>query len=313
MIAYFTTATTSYLPRALALAESLRRHHPGSRLTVGLVDRLEGAADTLDLRSVEIMSAEELGVPDLARRARRYDATELVTSLKPWFAERLLDRGAEAVIFLDPDTWLTAPLDALEQEIARASLVLTPHWLTPLGPDQIDRERRMLRAGVFNTGVMAISGSSEGRRFLAWWRSRLDRTCRSDPKRGYFVDQAIVNLAPIYFSDVLVCRDPGVNVAWWNLYERPVGWSGARFHAGDAPLRLFHFSRFDPCRPEALDSLVRSSGEPATPGLVALCDAYAARLLAHGHAALRGRPCALAPPVTGSRGLLGRLRRATRR
>ena len=49
-------------------------------------------------------------------------------------------------------------------------------------------------------------------------------------------------------------RDPGFNVAYWNLPTRPVSPSAtARWYVkGDVPLRLFHFSGFDPARPHVL-------------------------------------------------------------
>ena len=65
--------------------------------------------------------------------------------------------------------------------------------------------------------------------------------CRHDVAEGLHYDQRWLDLVPAYFDDVHVFRDPAVNVAHWNLPDRDL-----------STCLLFHFSGYDPDRPEVV-------------------------------------------------------------
>src|SRR6202011_462567 len=92
-----------------------------------------------------------------------------------------------------------------------------------------------------------------------------------------------MDFAPGLVHDLHVLRDPGYNVAYWNLPTRAVRRAGEGYTADGGPLRFFHFSGYDPERPDELSrhqNRIRLSEEPA---LRELCDSYRAALLAHGY------------------------------
>ena len=307
----FTICAANYLARARALGTSLRRHHPEARFVVGLVDRLGEAGRHVDLSGCEILEVEALGLAPLAEMRERYEVLELLMALKPFYLERLLEEsGVERLIYLDTDTRLYAPLDPVHEALRGAAIVLTPHLLTP---PSVDFERAVMRYGVFNLGFVALARTPEASAFLAWWRSRLLRDCLERVSKGWYLDQLVVNPAPVYFPGAAVLRDPGVNVAWWNLYERPLARRGDSYAVGDgAPLRLFHFSHYDPCDPKAFAKLAERARAPLGEVAEELYRAYGEELLANGHRALRERAWALAPaaaPAGEGRALGKRLRR----
>ena len=77
---------------------------------------------------------------------------------------------------------------------------------------------------------------------LRWWERRCLDLGFSEGRSGLFVDQKWMNLAPGLF-DVAVLRDPGLNLAYWNLHERTLHPDGTvEGPASSAPLRFFHFS-----------------------------------------------------------------------
>jgi len=88
--------------------------------------------------------------------------------------------------------------------------------------------------------------------FLSWWRERMRLRCERSPGQGLLHDQRWIDYGPAFVDRVAVVRDPGVNVAYWNLPERPIDRVDGRFTAAGAPLRLFHFSGFDPSTPKVL-------------------------------------------------------------
>ena len=58
--------------------------------------------------------------------------------------------------------------------------------------------------------------------------------------------QRWLDLAPVFFEDIAILREPIYNVATWNLTHRPVAGSLERgFTINGEPLSFYHFSGFD--------------------------------------------------------------------
>lgn len=225
-----------------------------------LVDDPEAATETSG-ESFGLLALDDLplGPEWFAAMTLYYDVTELSTALKPWVLEAVASGtgdgpGPAAVAYLDPDTELFAPLDDLWATAAAGEVVLTPHTLEPFPRDGLlMAERTLLQAGAYNLGFVALPAGEVGRRLLHWWQERLRFDSLVAPEEWLFTDQLWMTLAPSLFP-VHVVRDPGVNVAYWNLHERPLAVrDGVRF-AGEAPLRLFHYSGIDPARPHLLSA-----------------------------------------------------------
>ncbi|MFX8895502.1 hypothetical protein ABTM96_20420, partial [Acinetobacter baumannii] len=62
--------------------------------------------------------------------------------------------------------------------------------------------------------------SSETFQFLNWWSDRLIDQCYYNFAEGMGVDQAWLNIVPLFFKEVCVANHKGLNVAYWNLHER---------------------------------------------------------------------------------------------
>src|SRR5215468_1634567 len=228
---FFTLCSTNYLAQARVLGDSLLRWNPGIRFVVGLVDRLETRLPGVIPEEWEVLEVEQLGIAAFDEMCRRYDILELNTAVKPFYFQHFLksDR-VERVIYLDPDIMVFDSLGPIENSLRQASLVLTPHALTPLpaeppvGTFIVDgrrvSERLFLSTGVYNLGFLGVARSSESARCLAWWRERVQLSCLAERAYGLFVDQLWMNLAPVFFDHVEVLRHPGCNVAYWNLHER---------------------------------------------------------------------------------------------
>src|SRR5581483_2467759 len=127
-------------------------------------------------------------------------------------------------------------------------------------------------------------------RLLDWWAERLATDCLVAPERGYFVDQRWMDFAPGLVTSLHVLRDPGYNVAYWNLSSRDVRAAGDRYEVNGRPLRFFHFSGYDPATPHKLSKHQDRIELDDQPVLRALCDGYGRALEAEGHAEWRTRP-----------------------
>jgi hypothetical protein len=250
-----TIADCAFVARARVLGASLREVHPELRLHLLLL------ADRRPRRGVRLRRepfAEVRGLADPARShlrmtAFRYAGRGAAAAVKATALRALLARGHRRVLFLDADTVVTDRLDRLLDPPSGAPIVLTPHLLEPAGTaDARERERVLLRAGVLNAGAVSVAPGPAADAFLAWWEQRLRDHCIADPNNGIHLDQRWLDFAPGMFDGVELHRDPGVNVAYWNLHERPVRVERGRITAGGEPCRLLHASGYDVRRPDRL-------------------------------------------------------------
>lgn len=248
---YCTIVAQNYLPQALALYSSIRTHEPATELVLLVID-----ADRKDLEAgrpgLRVVSAADIGLSpyEFDMVAAIYDVVELSTSVKPLLLRSLLN-DHEYAAYLDPDTYLVAPLSDLQSATASNPIQLTPHFLSPIPPgSSYVSEVHSLTVGVHNLGFCAVGRGSED--FLDWWWSHLARECLIYPLLGIFVDQKWTDVGGNLFQAQSL-RHPGYNVGPWNLHERTITREGETLIVNGAwPLRLVHFSGFNPLDPEAI-------------------------------------------------------------
>jgi hypothetical protein len=244
----FTSISLNYADRAMLLASTIKAHHPEWLLWLFISDRIPRDFDISPLADYfdRIQWIEELEIPDIIPWIFGHDVVELCTAVKGQILCNLLNQGFEKVVYLDPDIALLDSLDPVIELLERNSVILTPHLLAAETDDGaiVDNEIGTLVHGTYNLGFLAVRADPDGRACAEWWRDRLMRYCVDDPSRGLFTDQRWCDLIPGLFDRVHVLRDPGYNVASWNLNQRPIQirQDGAITVAG-APLRFFHFSK----------------------------------------------------------------------
>ena len=146
--------------------------------------------------------------------------------------------------YLDPDIEVYADFAPLLEDAA--DLTLVPHFLSDIPADgERPSTYDVLMAGLYNLGFCSARPTSSA--FLGWWAGRMQFECRNDHRRGYFTDQKILDMAPLK-ARVQVLRDPGMDVAYWNLHERRVvareGTWGVEHEGRRSTLYFFHFSGF---------------------------------------------------------------------
>ncbi|MEA2195446.1 MAG: hypothetical protein QOG42_1880 [Solirubrobacteraceae bacterium] len=284
-----TIIAANYAPFARVLAESFREHHPESRVFVLVIDDVEGFLDPAS-EPFEIVRPQDLSIAEFDRMAALYSILEMSTAVKPWLLRYLLDeRGAEALVYLDPDIEVFDRLDELEALLHEHRLVVTPHLTAPMPRDGLrPSETDILTAGSYNLGFIGLAPGPDTDALLDWWAERLATDCIVAPERGFFVDQRWMDFAPGLVPSFHVLRDPGYNVAYWNLPSRDVERAGDGWTVNGRPLRFFHYSGFDPTRPGVLSKHQNRIELSDRPALRELCERYAESLLARTPA--RSRP-----------------------
>ena len=250
----FTSCSYSYLNRARVLASSLKRQHPDWVLWLVMTDKApEGFDfDIADEQFDRLLTAEDMFGAETESWLFGHDIVEACTAVKGRACVHILAQpGCEKLVYFDPDIAVFNPMTAVIDLLDSHSIVLTPHQTDP--EPKLDRtavrdnEIASLNYGVFNLGFVAIANDAEGRRFAQWWDDRLHDWCHDRLDIGLFVDQKWCNLVPCFFDGVKVLRDPGYNVASWNLSQRRMCYDhDGRALINDVPLRFYHFTKLGP-------------------------------------------------------------------
>jgi glycosyltransferase involved in cell wall biosynthesis len=293
-----TIVARNYLAYARVLAGSFFTHHPTGECFVLVIDDVAGEVDDTT-EPFEVVRPQDLAIERLEGMAAMYDVTELATAVKPWLLEYLLDSGDGAPIaYFDPDIRFYAPADEIERLAVDHELVLTPHITAPIPEDgKQPGELDLMASGTYNLGFVAMAQSPRTQELLRWWQKRLHYDCVIDHALGYFVDQRWFDLVPNTFAGTAVLRDPGMNMAYWNLHERTLSRDAeGNWLANGQPLRFFHFSGFDVDNPHLLSKHQTRTRLSEHPELAELCAEFAAEV--------RGqrRPGASAPYAWGTLG-----------
>jgi len=245
-----TVISKNYVSHARILAESFKKHHPGGRFFVLLCDRNDGHVDPAE-EPFEMVEVETIGIPDFRSMAFRYNVIELDTAVKPFFFRWLFDHfDIQKLVFFDPDILVTKRLDDLSRELDSCAIALVPHMTTPVDDGKTPSEQMILQAGIYNLGFLGMRRSKAVDDMLAWWQDRLAKYCYIRVEEGLFVDQKWMDMVPGYFPNVSILREPGYDVAYWNLHERTLEKVNGEWTANGKPLFFYHFSGYNPLLPE---------------------------------------------------------------
>jgi hypothetical protein len=241
-IDFCTIASANYLPRIRILQKSLATYAPTVTLHVllcewpDIVEQLSAQADFKFLAPNAVCA-------EWQTLAFQYEITEFNTALKPYLLEYLLNQHCDGAIYLDPDIEIFSSVDSIVSLLTEHDLVLTPHVCKPLAMDGhkpgIDDT---LRAGLYNLGFIGISGRPEARQALKWWKEVCRDYCLFDTEHRFFVDQFWAAALPAFIQKFYCLRDPGCNVAYWNIFQRPLANTANSWVVDEKPLIFFHFS-----------------------------------------------------------------------
>lgn len=236
-----------FLIQGMALADSLRRQDPASRLWILCLDAfthdyLRELADPAILP----VALEELEREDDELRAVRPQRTrvEYFFTLSPCWPRHLLRKHPEiaCITYVDADMYWFAPPAAALAELGDASILVTEHR----HPDYLRHHRRF---GRFNVGLLSFRNDPSGLACLDWWRNRCLEWCEDRVDGEKYADQRYLDQWPARFGSALhVCRRPGVNLAPWNWARHTFTRDDGELLVDGEPLELFHFARFRPER-----------------------------------------------------------------
>lgn len=283
----FTICAKNYLAQALTLRESFLKHNPSLNFFIFLADKIDGVEDVDG-----VVALDKSWIPDWVNMAFKYDVIEFNTSIKPFCFGKLFKDGYEKVIYLDPDIYVTRPLDFIYECLNDKSIVLTPHYCDIEEHfDGAVSEETFNKVGIYNLGFCALKNDKVGQEIAKWWQNRLQYKCYSQSSEGLFVDQKWMDYIPGFFPDATcVSSHYGMNVAIWNLHERELfidekqGYMIRRKKTGDEfPLLFFHFSGFDPFETTVINRRHPQFNVTTYPSFKPIIEEYRERVYANGY------------------------------
>jgi hypothetical protein len=291
----FTIISRNYAAQASALMKSLSVADPRVHRVVVVTDG-DLSPSFVDAEIVDVWAIGGIA----PAMALHYDALEFNTAVKPFAFKHLLDRAdVRSVTYLDPDILVFRPLVEVQEAVADASIALTPHLTRPLGSSGTPTDQTILQAGAYNLGFLAARPSADVIRLMDWWAEKCRLDCRVDFANGLFTDQKWMDLAPGLVDSSALLRAPDLNLAYWNLPTRVLQYDGSSWTVDGRSLTFFHFSGFDPKRPDQLSRYqTHVIVEPEGP-LAKLLELYARTLLSQGYQTWSSTPYGHAKLASG--------------
>lgn len=243
-----TVATANYIYWADVMFSHSRRIHPELRPTLLVADVSRAALDPVREMldpDVDVLCCDDLGFDFLADMRTYYGPLEFCSALKVLGLSYVL-RNEDACLFLDPDMVVHASLrEAVFDQ--PGEIVVSSHTMAPYPHDgALPDDLEPCLAGHINGGVFFARREQSGTPAIDWLIEKTRYEWFVAPDIGMYADQQWLSALPYFFRDrTTIVSDRGVNVAYWNLHERPLFEKDGRINlASGEPLRLMHFSGF---------------------------------------------------------------------
>lgn len=238
-----------FLPRGLALYDSLVRHWPDVELwTLCLDDASAELLRRLALPRVQLVTLADLERYDPSLPAVRDTRSRLgyFFTCTPILPRYVLAQApdAAAVFYLDADLFFFSDPRPVLEELATGSILIHEH----------SAAMRAHPHGTFNVGLVGFRRDEQGLACLDLWRQRCLEWCDEwEGPEGRFGDQKYLEEWPGRFSRCVIARAPGIGCGPWNLDERRLDATrDGRLQVDGEPLVFYHFHGVRGLGPDAL-------------------------------------------------------------
>lgn len=169
---------------------------------------------------------------------------------RPLLADYMFNAGHGVAMLFDGDTEFFNGVwqEVYELDDTKFNAIVTPHRITPppLDGKRVCQELFALY-GNYNAGFVGLANTAETRSFLDWWMTISLMADKIDFANGRCSEQGWLRFIADYLPKVNILRDQGVNFAFWRWdREDMLEKRGGHWYVDGQPLRMFHYSHFDP-------------------------------------------------------------------
>ena len=249
--AFCSICTMNYSAYAGTLNDSLKKVGHNEPHYVLIVDYDVKYKEILDKFNFIPIFLDNLEIPEISKLIEKYSAFELSNVLKPFFIEWLLKNhsGIKNLIYLDTDIFVFSPLHEVIyhiEENPNISVVLTPHLIDFNSYQELEDyriEQAFFPHGLYNGGFYVLKNNSDSLKFLDWHKKKLLNYGYSGSSAYMYVDQKILDFAPIIFKFVDIYHNAAYNIAHWNYFSGLIEERNNIYYVGNKRMVFFHFSQ----------------------------------------------------------------------
>lgn len=237
----FTVCNRTNLAHALALAKSVQQFQ-GSIFYLCWVDT---AAITGLPANINVVTVEDLKLPQWEQMTRQYYDFELLPACRPWFAKHLLALHPEnhTLIFLAPTVLVYSSLDTIAGQ--NSDMQVTPHITSGLKKSDILDDKRILNIGMFHAGSWIFNRSQESLAFLDWWAVRTLDRAKFDLCNGMCMDQLWLNFVLVRIKNALQITNSGWHYGLHSVLSKNITVQKDAYMVDDRPLVTADFAGLD--------------------------------------------------------------------
>jgi hypothetical protein len=236
---YCTYFDQRYLPRALALYHSLKRHGGSFRLWALCFDDFSYQR-LIDLKLQELhpISHEEFTRGDDQLLATRKNRTliEYYFTCSPSLPLYVLNNypKIDQITYLDADLYFFNSPELVFAEIGSASVAIIPHRF----PSAL---RYLETMGIYNVGWLTFKRDMEGISCLQRWRNQCLEWCYDRIEGTRYADQGYLNDWPETYRNLTIIQQKGANLAPWSVSGYRLSFREDCIWVDDDPLIFYHF------------------------------------------------------------------------
>jgi hypothetical protein len=260
---YCTYFDHRYLKLGLALHESLERVCQEFTLWVLALDaETAGFLEAMNLPSLRVVWLTDLEGfdPELKAIESTRTRVEYYFTCSPCLPRYLMSaHSLDQVTYLDSDLWFFSDPEPLFNEVDRHSIAIIPHRFAGAAA------RTHAKYGRYNVGWLTFSNDDNGRACLEWWRSKCVEWCFDRVEANRYADQKYLEEFSELFSGVFSIKDPGANLAPWNLSGHQLTLDSGKVLVDGHLLMFFHFQGLRLVAPGSYDTNLSSYGVRLSP------------------------------------------------
>ena len=245
-----------YLPRAVALFESLQANSPGSRLFAVCMDS-ESYTTLVQMNLpglIPVARAEfEDGDTELSSLAASRTVVEYYFTCTSSVVLYVLKNNPEIslLFYVDADFSFFSPIDEMLEDMGAGSVYIVEHRFP-------DSQKHLEMYGRFNVGILGFRNDPAAKNCLLKWRRDCIEWCFDRLEGDRFADQKYLDQWPGQCAGLTIAKHPGVNVAPWNKANYIFSMTSEGTRVNGRRLICFHFQglrihRFGLIEPQSID------------------------------------------------------------
>lgn len=127
--------------------------------------------------------------------------------------DMLVENPSRTVVLLGADCVLYDNIDGLREIMDESSIIITPHVINP----PKEHTAQLYKTGHVNADLIVVNRNSLP--ILEWL---LEQKIGYYPDEGIFYEQTWLSALPFIFHDVHILKNPGFNLAYFNIHEREI-------------------------------------------------------------------------------------------